>query len=151
MRGEARGRAFDALASEMASDTLSRGKALRLIGAALVGGVLAYGPRVTAAQGEVCSSASGCCSCAYADRDNPSVITSRKCFPMGTAISRRNCTKKRFGRLIRHCARLCEENRPSGTIFVNQTGTACARRPDRKQAVCGAGKLGRHRCGVEAC
>jgi hypothetical protein len=151
MRGEARGRAFDALASEMASGTLSRGKALRLMGAALVGGVLGYGPRVAAAQGEVCPSASGCCSCAYADRDNLSVITRRKCFAMGTAISRRNCSKERFGRLIRHCARLCEENKPSGTRFVNQTGTACARRTDGKQAVCGAGKLGRNRCGVEAC
>jgi hypothetical protein len=40
MSPEARGRAFDALATEMASGTLSRGKAIKLLGAALVGGTL---------------------------------------------------------------------------------------------------------------
>ena len=44
MTKEARERSFDELASELASGTLSRGKALRLIGAALVGGVLASLP-----------------------------------------------------------------------------------------------------------
>jgi hypothetical protein len=38
--GEARGRTFDALATEMASGTLSRGRMLKLMGAALVGGTL---------------------------------------------------------------------------------------------------------------
>jgi len=37
---EARGRAFDALAREVASGTLSRGRMLKLMGAALVGGTL---------------------------------------------------------------------------------------------------------------
>ena len=40
MSPEARERAFDALATEMASGSISRGKALRLMGAALVGGTL---------------------------------------------------------------------------------------------------------------
>jgi hypothetical protein len=41
MSPEARERAFDALATEMASGSISRGKALRLMGAAVVGGTLA--------------------------------------------------------------------------------------------------------------
>jgi hypothetical protein len=41
MSPEARERAFDALATEMASGSISRGKALKLMGAALVGGTLA--------------------------------------------------------------------------------------------------------------
>ena len=41
MSPEARERSFDALATEMASGTLSRGRALKLMGAALVGGALA--------------------------------------------------------------------------------------------------------------
>jgi len=41
MSPEARERAFDDLATQMASGSISRGKALRLMGAALVGGALA--------------------------------------------------------------------------------------------------------------
>src|SRR5215216_7974235 len=40
MSPEARERAFDDLATQMASGSISRGKALRLMGAALVGGTL---------------------------------------------------------------------------------------------------------------
>ena len=58
---EARDRSFDELASGLASRILSRGKALRLMGAAVVGGVLASVPRVAAAQ-EVCSF-NACCTC----------------------------------------------------------------------------------------
>ena len=49
MSPEARERSFDELASGLASGTLSRDKALRLMGAAVVGGVLASIPRVAAA------------------------------------------------------------------------------------------------------
>jgi hypothetical protein len=49
MSPEARERSFDELASGLASGTLSRGKALRLMGAALVGGLLAFTPKVAEA------------------------------------------------------------------------------------------------------
>ena len=42
-------RTFDELASGLASGTLSRGKALRLLGAALVGGLLPFTPKVAEA------------------------------------------------------------------------------------------------------
>ena len=49
MTKEAGERSFDELASGLASGTLSRGKALRLMGAALVGSVLAFIPGVAEA------------------------------------------------------------------------------------------------------
>jgi hypothetical protein len=49
MTKEAGERSFDELASGLASGTLSRGKALRLMGAALVGGVLASIPGMAGA------------------------------------------------------------------------------------------------------
>jgi hypothetical protein len=67
--GEARGRAFDALASEMARGTLSRGRMLRLMGAALVGGTLgSLGIREAGADdlckptGKKCNKDAQCCS-----------------------------------------------------------------------------------------
>jgi hypothetical protein len=69
MSPEARERSFDVLATEMASGTLSRGKALRLMGAALVGGTLAsLGIGEAAADnlckptGKKCRKNSQCCS-----------------------------------------------------------------------------------------
>jgi hypothetical protein len=50
MTKEAGERSFDELASGLASGTLSRGKALRLMGAALVGGVLASIPGMAGAK-----------------------------------------------------------------------------------------------------
>ena len=73
MTKEARERSFDELASELASGTLSRGKALRLIGAALVGGVLASLPgRAQAAplcsRRRPCPGDCGCIRLAKGDR-----------------------------------------------------------------------------------
>jgi hypothetical protein len=49
MSPEARERSFDALATEMANGSLSRSRALKLMGAALVGGVLASIPGIAEA------------------------------------------------------------------------------------------------------
>lgn len=51
MTEEQRESSFDALAKGMASGTVSRGKALRLMGAALVGGTLAAIPGIALAKG----------------------------------------------------------------------------------------------------
>lgn len=56
MSPEARERSFDELASGLASGSLTRGKALRLMGAALLGGVLASGPGVALAAPTECTS-----------------------------------------------------------------------------------------------
>jgi hypothetical protein len=61
MSPEARERAFDALATEMASGNVSRGKALKLMSAALLGGTLASFPGVAwAAKGGRSSCAKFC-------------------------------------------------------------------------------------------
>jgi hypothetical protein len=70
MTGEARERSFDELARGLASGSISRGKALRLMGAALVGGALAsVGMREAAADpigckrnGKACKKDTQCCS-----------------------------------------------------------------------------------------
>jgi hypothetical protein len=54
MSPEARERSFDELASGLASGTLSRGKALRLMGAAVVGGLLASLPGIAQAAPPPC-------------------------------------------------------------------------------------------------
>ena len=50
MSPEVRDHSFDDLARGLASGTLSRGKALRLMGAALVGGALASVPGIASAK-----------------------------------------------------------------------------------------------------
>ena len=67
MSPEARERSFDELARGLASGEVSRGKALRLMGAALVGGVLASVPGVALAApgpkkcgGQICPSGQVC-------------------------------------------------------------------------------------------
>jgi hypothetical protein len=63
MSPEARERSFDELARGLASGSISRGKALRLMGAALVGGLLASMPGVAQAEPSHCDCAEGdqCC------------------------------------------------------------------------------------------
>ena len=69
MSPEARERSFDELATEMASGSISRGRALKLLGAALVGGALAsLGVGEAAADegckpaGKKCRKNAQCCS-----------------------------------------------------------------------------------------
>src|SRR5215211_4604175 len=73
MTKEAGERSFDELASGLASGNISRGKALRLMGAALVGGVLASIPGMAgAAPKPKCPACAGSerCSCVK-DLGNP--------------------------------------------------------------------------------
>jgi hypothetical protein len=146
MSPEARDRSFDELARGLASGEVSRGKALRLMGAALVGGALASVPRVAAAQDGVCPSASACCSCEYAERDNPEETTRRKCFPQTTG----SCSEERISRLVRQCDRLCRENRPEGTVVRQRTAT-CVEGVFGAQTFCGAGTARPRVCGFEFC
>jgi hypothetical protein len=61
MNEEPRESAFDALARGLASGTISRGKALRLMGAALVGGALASIPGVALGVVPPCPSGTSIC------------------------------------------------------------------------------------------
>jgi hypothetical protein len=145
MSPEARERSFDELARGLASGNVTRGKALRLMGAAVVGGVLASVPRVAAAQ-EVCPSASACCSCKYAEPDNPDVITRRRCFPLTT----RSCGQSRLTRLSLRCETKCKEKTPSGLVLRHSL-SRCALGSNGFQAFCGAGGARPSVCSFEPC
>jgi hypothetical protein len=81
---ETTNRYFDELASGLASGTLSRGKALKLMGAALVGGTLAsLGIREASADlckpnGKTCKKNSQCCS-GFCDEDSDTCAPPPEC------------------------------------------------------------------------
>ena len=104
MSPEARERSFDELARGLASGSISRGKALKLMGAALVGGVLASSPGValaapTCPTGEV--------RCRGKCVDPSSFTTDRDCGACGA-----RCSKNSF------CASgVCRVRRATFTCF----------------------------------
>ena len=106
---------FDELARGLSSSELSRAKALRLMGAALVGGMLASMPRVAATQEVVCTF-TACCQCDYADNTGEEVRT--KCFPMRTS----SCGSRRQSKLQARCEALCEEFRATRHSDLTLTG-----------------------------
>ncbi len=93
MTEETREHSFDALAKGMASGTVSRGQALRLMGAALVGGTLASIPGIASAKpplrpnGRKCKQSSQCVSgncaggeCSAFLRNGETCIANEQCF-----------------------------------------------------------------------
>ena len=122
MTKEAGERSFDELASGLASGTLSRGKALRLMGAALLGGALAFTPKVAEAAPHKCNSAGECPkggSCCAGTCCGPGQF----CVPAAEA-----CPKGRVGT---QCATTAE----FGTTCLSGCGT---RRPCTSTADCEA-------------
>ena len=103
MSPEARERSFDELARGLASGSISRGKALRLMGAALVGGLLASVPGIAQADpfrcipGTVkCRGTKFCCPegstcCATREADNCCIGDFVCCRFGGPATNRQNC------------------------------------------------------------
>ena len=128
---------FDELAVGLSSGTLSRGKALRLMGAALVGSALASVPgvamvqRPAQAQTTTCPNpAEACCTCRYNEPETPGTIFRTKCYVLPT----RTCRERRVNRLFARCQELCERNRPRRleTMFPD---FSCATGPNNN-AVC---------------
>ena len=145
MSPEARERSFDDLARGLANGSISRGKALRLMGAALVGGVLASIPRVAVAA--TCSP-SGCCECELADPETFQVVR-KKCMLLSTT----DCQGE-TGHLVNVCARRCRKfkERKYPNLLITQTSVSC---PDPgAQFICRKsntiGVLGTE-CGSESC
>jgi hypothetical protein len=152
MSPEARGRAFDALATEMASGRLRRGKALKLMAAALVGSTLgSLGIGEAAADnrdckrsvGARCKSGAECCSgncksgtCAPACAQNGSSCTSNldccsgNCFTDVTGV--RSCVAT-MGIIVCRCeggagAGRCEAIDCSTVDAQARCETICAQR-----------------------
>jgi hypothetical protein len=117
---EAREHSFDELARGLASGTLSRGKALRLMGAALVGGALASLPRVALADdddcrgfGRRCRRDRQCCSKNFVRRGDDKVC--------GCPEGKSRCG----GRCVTDCTggtlnpQTCQCGCPSGQVLCN--------------------------------
>jgi hypothetical protein len=117
MTREAGERSFDELASGLASGTLSRGKALRLLGAALVGGALAFTPKVAEALHK-CDSTEDCRSGICCDGTCCGVLTGEGgpgCFPAS-----KRCGK---GRVLTFCENTVESGNRSvclAACFLNE-------------------------------
>jgi hypothetical protein len=137
MTKEAGERYFDELASGLASGSISRGRALKLMGAALVGGALASVPGVTVAQRPAqaqtttCPNpAEACCTCSYNEPGTPNTTFRTKCYVLRT----RSCRTRRFQRLTARCDQLCEENRPR-RLETQRSDVVCATEANNN-AVC---------------
>ena len=116
MSPEARERAFDALATEMASGSISRGKALRLMGAALVGGTLASlgiggvagADNLCKPRDKKCRKPEQCCS------HNCSGGTCAPCLPANVCSSDAEC-----------CGGTCSQISSGGFICVGPNAAVC--------------------------
>jgi hypothetical protein len=106
---ETRNRYFDELASGLASGSISRGRALRLMGAALVGGVLGSLGGVAAAAphcrpiGKRCKSGSKCCS-GICDPAGGTCCSGSACFTTDDCCGALICVSDPEDPLSRHCA-----------------------------------------------
>ncbi len=129
MTEETRESSFDALAKGMASGTVSRGRALRLMGAALVGGTLAslgLG-RVAAADdlckptGKKCKKDSQCCSGNCSTDGVCSANCLEACSADGTGVVLIDCSQGCPSQLT-DCSQcpegyICVSDGSSGTLF----------------------------------
>jgi hypothetical protein len=129
MSPEARDHSFDELASGLASGTLSRGKALRLMAAALLGGALSFTPKVAEAAPQAvhnphkCNSkgeceTGSCCDgtcCGEGPKGFPSDVT---CVNAAVAV----CGP---GRVLTGCYRTIEAPEEFTCLANCGGGTAC--------------------------
>ena len=126
---------LDDLAKGLASGTISRRKALRLMGGVLAGTVVASVPGIaltsrTAEAAGACRGHSACCTCTYADETG--VAIGAFCFTMTpTRCSRRT---------VRRCERRCRERAPAGA--VNNSANYSCEFSRRKRLVCGRNESG---------
>jgi hypothetical protein len=123
MSQEAAESSFDHLTRGLASDTLSRGKALRLMGAALVGGVLgslggfgeaAAAPSGCKRSGKACKTDNQCCSGSCANG------TCAACPAGKVLLSNGTCANPCTG--AQACAAACFSCYASGTAPPGSTG-----------------------------
>jgi len=125
---------FDELAVGLSSGTLSRGKALKLLGAALVGGTLAFTPKVAEAALHKCDSTEDCSSGICCDGTCCGVLTGEGgpgCFPAA-----KSCGK---GRVATFCGNTVEFGI---TCLAACFGTAsCTTTADCEAQEFGSGKV----------
>jgi hypothetical protein len=107
---------LDELARGLANGSVSRRKALKLMGGILAGSVLASVPGIAFAQPtaeaivRACRNASACCTCTYRDLVTEEVIESR-CF----TEAGRTCEGRRIQNFQSRCIERCQGNQPPGS------------------------------------
>ena len=136
--------ALDELARGIADGTVSRGRALKLTGAALLGstGLLSLFPAVAGAQATCEPSA--CCTCQYTEPGSDEVVSST-CF----SRSVRGCGRRRQRRFFRRCRERCELETPPGLVLFTVTA-GCNRGDTGTQMVCVQSRLGSE-CDSQQC
>jgi hypothetical protein len=121
------------VAKGLASGSISRRKALRLVGGMLGSALLACVPGVALAQRpaqDLCPNpAEACCTCRYRERGTAKTFRS-KCLMLPT----RRCGRRRGHRLFEGCQELCEENRPRR--LRTQSVSMTCRQGENSDAVC---------------
>jgi hypothetical protein len=124
MSEEYRARSFDELAKGLASGNVSRRKALRLMGAALVASALGAIPRAAVAA-QRCKQPSACCTCHFEDPATFQVVA-RKCNMLRTTDTTCNDTVEQ-SRLKEECNAFCQDfqQRKFPTLLVGQAAVSC--------------------------
>jgi hypothetical protein len=141
--------AFDSLARGLASGSVSRGKALRWMGAMLAGTVVASVPGITLTQRaaeaapKACEDASACCACTYRNATTGEVIGGT----CSTEVGHR-CEGRRFRAFQAQCRETCEANAPAGANV--STEFACEE-VSGLEHVCRQRESGARRCGQRSC
>jgi hypothetical protein len=136
--------ALDELAQGVAEGTISRGRALKLTGAAILGstGLLSLFPAVAGAQA-TCGP-STCCQCEYAEPGTNQAVSST-CFSRAV----RGCGRRRRRRLSRRCMEMCELETPPGLVLFTVSG-GCNPGTTGTQDICVQSSLG-SRCDTQQC
>jgi hypothetical protein len=126
---------LEELAKGLISGSISRHKALRLVGGMLGSTLLACVPGVALAQRpaqaqDFCPNpAEACCTCRYREPSSNETFGS-KCYVLRT----RRCGRSQGHRLFERCQELCEKNRPRR--LRTQSVSMTCRQGENSDAVC---------------
>jgi hypothetical protein len=127
---------FDELARGIAEGNISRGRALKLAGAAILGstGLLSLFPGLAGAQATCEPTA--CCECRYSE---PGTTRTRRtrCILLDTS----GCSRRQKRRLRRRCERRCRRRTPPGLEFEDAIAS-CNRGTTGTQEICIGSNLG---------
>jgi hypothetical protein len=140
---------LDELARGLANGSVSRRKALKLMGGILAGTVLASVPGIAFAQPtaeanvRACRNASSCCSCTYRNAVTGEVVESR-CF----TETGRTCEGRRIRNFQSRCQERCIGNAPPGSEIIIAV-TCEAERNQRR--VCRQQADGERFCAIRRC
>ena len=141
---------LDEVAKGLASGSVSRRKALRLMGGVFVGTVLGSVPGVAWAQTTTeatlrgaCRNASACCACTYKDATGE-VIQS-----ICSTLVARSCESSRVRNFFAECQQACEANAPTGANL--EENVACEERRHKRDVCTTQRTTGQKTCDLRSC